>query len=238
MIPFGSCVEDAKTYGLETWFGYWTSILQVVRIFIQFLGRKAMMLQQLCNRLHVPCKLYNYPNWDCPEQLDYFDMYGAARNALLDVASPQRPAVVLAASMGCHFSLRLALELPDLVAAIVSVGGTFNPGSRWEANDMSDWISVTSPYAADEGVYKLQRKFLSDLRANYIAEFADLLLPVDVVHGTSDESVPVETGEKLAKLLPNAKLYLIEGGDHRLSSDAELKIIESLLERHIHARDA
>ncbi|KAF4655708.1 hypothetical protein FOL47_009329, partial [Perkinsus chesapeaki] len=73
-------------------------------------------------------------------------------------------------------------------------------------------------------------KFLSDLRANYIAEFADLLLPVDVVHGTSDESVSVETGEKLANLLPNAFIQFVFMTSSEESSEvASLKQLEHLL---------
>ncbi|KAF4689061.1 hypothetical protein FOZ60_002094 [Perkinsus olseni] len=196
-------------------------------------GRKAMMLQDLCKRHGLPCKLYNYPHWDCPAKLDYSSVYNAARDSLLDVATAKSPAVVLAASMGCHFSLRLALDYPDLIKAIVSVGGSYNPGACWRLEDSSEWVYVASQYAEDDGAYKVPKAFLRDMQANYISNFEDIRVPVEVVHGTNDESVPVETGERLARLLPGGSLHLIEGGDHRLSTEEDLRIIEHLLEKYL-----
>lgn len=192
-----------------------------------------MMLRGLLARHNLPCKLYNYPNWDCSEELRYSSMYAAARDALLDVASSERPAVVLAASMGCHFALRLALGYPNLIGAIVSVGGTFNPGENWLKEDSSDWVYVGSPYADNDESYKLPKMFLSDLQANYITNLKDIHLPVEVVHGTKDESIGVEIAKTLAELLPMGTLHLVEGGDHRLSTEGDLRLIESLLEKHL-----
>ncbi|HMJ10796.1 MAG TPA: alpha/beta fold hydrolase [Polyangiaceae bacterium] len=41
-----------------------------------------------------------------------------------------------------------------------------------------------------------------------------LSLPVLILHGTADEVIPVSMGRRVADLLPNAKLVLIEGGGH------------------------
>ncbi|KAF4669911.1 Mycophenolic acid acyl-glucuronide esterase, mitochondrial [Perkinsus olseni] len=196
-------------------------------------GRKAMMLQDLCKRHGLPCKLYNYPHWDCSAKLDYSSVYNAASDALLDVATAKSPAVVLAASMGCHFGLRLALDFPDLIKAIVSVGGSYNPGACWRGEDSSEWVYVASRYAEDDGAYKVPMAFLRDMQANYISNFEDIRVPVEVVHGTKDESVPVETGEKLAQLLPRGSLHLIEGGDHRLSTEEDLRFTGNLLKKYL-----
>ena len=48
-------------------------------------------------------------------------------------------------------------------------------------------------------------------------EYARLTLPVEILHGTADTIVPAKVHAiPLSKLLPNAKLTLVEGGGHML----------------------
>ena len=39
-----------------------------------------------------------------------------------------------------------------------------------------------------------------------------------VIHGTEDETIPVEDGHSIASALPTAKLVIIEGGDHSFTN--------------------
>ena len=48
------------------------------------------------------------------------------------------------------------------------------------------------------------------------AEWAELHLPILLIHGTRDSYIPVRFAEELQKKLPHAKLHLIEGGNHIL----------------------
>lgn len=43
--------------------------------------------------------------------------------------------------------------------------------------------------------------------------------PIFIMHGTADEVIPWQSGQKLARLAPAAKLLLLENGHHNNSSD-------------------
>ncbi|MGA9400128.1 alpha/beta fold hydrolase, partial [Haladaptatus sp.] len=42
----------------------------------------------------------------------------------------------------------------------------------------------------------------------------EISIPTLIAHGTADRVLPVENGDLLAELLPNAELELIDGGPH------------------------
>jgi pimeloyl-ACP methyl ester carboxylesterase len=56
-----------------------------------------------------------------------------------------------------------------------------------------------------------------------------LTLPVLVIHGTNDEVVPFEMGQRIAELLPNRDFVAVRGGHHNdlfdLNEDAVLSKI-------------
>ena len=58
-----------------------------------------------------------------------------------------------------------------------------------------------------------------------------LPLPVRLVHGTADGSVPHAESEDLHRRIPGSTLRLIEGGDHRLNGHLPLILdeLEALL---------
>lgn len=63
---------------------------------------------------------------------------------------------------------------------------------------------------------------------------AGLNVPTLIVHGTSDDVVPVEHARLIAAEAENAELAIIEGADHRLRNDPRARrILASWLERNI-----
>lgn len=54
-------------------------------------------------------------------------------------------------------------------------------------------------------------------------------VPVYIIHGEKDETVPLEHSIKFCKLLPNCKLEIIKGGDHRLRAPHHYKKVLSLM---------
>jgi pimeloyl-ACP methyl ester carboxylesterase len=99
-------------------------------------------------------------------------------------------------------SRRLAEMDPDLRARLAATGSV-EVADAWP------------PFSR----YRVTSDFLDDALA---LEPGDAPLPVPcpvrILHGTEDESVPVETARRLARLLPDAKLTEIPGGDHRLNT--------------------
>lgn len=62
-------------------------------------------------------------------------------------------------------------------------------------------------------------KLLMRDRFDSASKAANVKQPTLIIHGTSDEVVPFVLGERLSKLLPNAKLVRLEGGHHNDVAD-------------------
>ncbi len=56
----------------------------------------------------------------------------------------------------------------------------------------------------------------------------DLIVPLLVIHGSTDPLFPVEHGEALAKAVPGARLVRIEGGGHELHRNDWPQIVEAI----------
>ena len=100
-------------------------------------------------------------------------------------------------SLGSAPALRLAVERP--VAAVIL-----------EAPFTSALELARKQFPIYPAAILLRDKFRSDLRIGELAR------PLLVVHGTQDEVIPVEMGERLYQMAPAApkRLVRIEGGGH------------------------
>jgi pimeloyl-ACP methyl ester carboxylesterase len=135
--------------------------------------------------------------------------------AVLDALGIER-AVLAGASMGAHTALRLALEQPERVAAIAVI----TPGYD---------VMIAPEYAADPANYALYAEvavqyqapipvLMAQLQAigghDVSARLAGIQAPTLVVHGTADRLLESANGELLARLIPGARLELLEGAGH------------------------
>ena len=73
-----------------------------------------------------------------------------------------------------------------------------------------------------------------DVQNNDLLSSLPRNIPIRLLHGTADEDVPAEISNHLVKKIEasrfdNVKLDLIEGGDHRLSSQEHLEKVENVL---------
>jgi len=151
---------------------------------------------------------------------------GDAAAALGTVRRPGQPLLLVGSSMGAWIALLLAARGLADPAGMVLVAPAVDfvsrrlaelPGPLREALQAHGVVHVPDAYNPG-GTYPISRDFLDDALA---LEPGDALLPVPcpvrILHGTADEAVPVATARRLARLLPDATLTEIEGGDHRLN---------------------
>ncbi len=78
-------------------------------------------------------------------------------------------------------------------------------------------------------VYPITSRLITEGRAHTILKAPILLsCPVRLLHGLGDQDVPWQKSVKLAERLQSAdvSVTLIKGGDHRLSEDAHLALLE------------
>jgi len=136
------------------------------------------------------------------------------------------PVDLLAQSMGGVIALRVALAKPHLVRHLVlsvtsggldvaSLGGAdWRPAYREDNPAVPDW-------------------FVYD-REDLTARLGELQLPVLLLWGDADPISPVAVGKRLAELLSNAELVVINNGGHDLVAERAADVIP-YIEKHLAA---
>jgi pimeloyl-ACP methyl ester carboxylesterase len=131
---------------------------------------------------------------------------------------------LLAQSMGGLIAMLVTLRHPEKIRRLVfSVTSAGVPMARLGA---SDW---RVPYFRE---YPKAAPWLNDIAADLSAELPRITQPVLLLWGDRDPISPVSVGEYLLRLLPNARLYVVKGGEHDLV-EARAEEIAPIIERHL-----
>ncbi|HEY0525349.1 MAG TPA: alpha/beta hydrolase [Stellaceae bacterium] len=163
--------------------------------------------------------------------------------AVID-ALTEGPQVLVGSSIGGWVMLLAARERPERVKALVGIAAAPDatedlmwaqfPEPAQIALMRDGQIRVPSDY--DERGYLITRKLIEDGRRNLVLRAPlPVACPVRLLHGMEDKDVPWELSLRLAGHLasPDVTVTLVKGGDHRLSSEADLArlcaTVESLL---------
>lgn len=154
--------------------------------------------------------------WDLEAILDGL---AAGRLGNVDVASATRFGLLGHSRGGatCILKAGLRSQVRALVtwASISSVTRYESFADRWEAGE-----TVIIPNARTKQDMPLERNVLDDMRANrerldVLGSAASLRIPVTVVHGTADESVPFSDAWRIADAVGDlARLVGVDGGTH------------------------
>lgn len=132
-------------------------------------------------------------------------------------------------SMGGFLTLRAMVIHPDVKAGVIwagvvapypdmlsrwrrSTGPTSTPSASGSRSWRAEWV-------AQYGLPETNPDFWNGVSANYF--LPDLSGPIQLHHGTADESVPLEFSEKLQQQILDAgrtsELYIYPGDNHNLS---------------------
>ncbi len=145
--------------------------------------------------------------------------------------------------------LLAALARPERVAALLGIAAApdFTEDLMWQR--FSDEIKAeietkgvhyeASDY--DEAPYPLTKHLIEEGRRHLLLRSAiPLTCPVRLLHGMQDSDVPWETALRLADKLDSrdVEVVLVKDGDHRLSEPADLRRLESTLDRLLDQLDA
>lgn len=126
-------------------------------------------------------------------------------------ASVDGPVDILAQSMGGVVAMQTALRLPHLVKHLVltATSGGIDM-SRFQAADWRKSYTANLPSAPP---------WFVDDRTDLSGLLPTLDVPVLLILGDADPICPIAAGEYLIELLPDARLIIVEGGDHMLARD-------------------
>jgi pimeloyl-ACP methyl ester carboxylesterase len=157
-------------------------------------------------------------------------------------AHRQGPQIVVGSSMGGWIATLLALAHPEKVAAMVFVAPapdftellmwpSFSQAQRDEI--MRDGkIELPSDYADEPEI--ITRKHFEDGREHLVmSKRIAIRQPVRILQGMKDDAVPYTHALAFAALLESddVEITLTPGGDHRLSTPADLARLSAVLDR-------
>lgn len=116
------------------------------------------------------------------------------------------PADLVAQSMGGLIALKACLSEPRRVRRLVLTATS--GGLPLEGLGASDWRT------AYRAAYPNAAGWITEVQEDLSAQLGAIEAPTLLLWGDRDKISPQAVGERLGQALPNAKLYIIKGGDH------------------------
>ncbi|MQM03701.1 hypothetical protein Taro_036494 [Colocasia esculenta] len=131
---------------------------------------------------------------------------------------------IMGHSKGGNIVLLYASIYQDILT-VINISGRFALGRGIEERLREDFIErirrdgfIDVKDQTGKPLYRVTEKSLMDRLAidmHYSCLLIDNNCRVLTVHGSADETVPVEDATEFANFIPNHKLHIIEGADHR-----------------------
>lgn len=204
-------------------------------------GTKAAFLAESCARAGLPFLRFDFRGHGASGG----DFRGATIGGwladALDIIDTLTagPLVLVGSSMGGWISLLAARARPSRVAGLIGIAA---------APDFTHDISVNlnaeqAAVLARDGFFPfhppapplefiITQKLLEDgPRHHLLPGPVDIRCPVRLMHGMLDADVPWQTAHRIAAAIPHddVKVYLRERGDHSLSTESDLALLERLV---------
>lgn len=129
---------------------------------------------------------------------------------LVETAMGDGPADLLAQSMGGVVAIKVALRNPGKVRRLVLSVTSGGVDAAARAAAFHDWRAAypqTFPNAA---------AWIAEDRTDLTDQIPAIACPALLLFGDADPIAPPFVGDRLAGLLPNARLQVVRGGDHDL----------------------
>lgn len=142
----------------------------------------------------------------------------------LVVAEMDQPIALIAQSMGCVMAIQATLEKPEFVTHLVLA--VTSGGIDLESFGAQDWRPLI--HAANPSFPRWFSEYDEDLTP----QLHKIKSPTLLLWGDADPISPVSAGQRLAALLPNAKLHIVSGGDHNLVM-IHAKEVAPLIDAHL-----
>ncbi len=204
-------------------------------------GTKARYVHTLCEALHLPFVRFDYSGHG--ESSGLFEE-GTLSLWLEDTLSvidtlTEGPQILVGSSMGAWLMVLAASKRPERIKALVGIAAApdftddFKILSSTQQQDLKTKGFCEIP--AEEGSpYKITQQFIQDSQRHRILNgsiFVDC--PVHLLHGLADRSVAWQQSVRLAEQLRSkaVEVLLLKGGDHRLSTEPHLKVLERVIRR-------
>lgn len=155
--------------------------------------------------------------------------------------------IITGHSFGGAVAAKLAIIHPEIMSKLILVGTSAIRESNFKINftkksariiknflpkkvqqfilkflrlDNSDYAKIENPY--------LKETFKIVIKDNLAPELPLIKIPTLVIWGNKDTETPPKEGEKIAKLIPNAKFEIIKNAGHHVFLDKPLEFINEI----------
>lgn len=140
-----------------------------------------------------------------------------------------RPAVLVAQSMGGVVAVRAALRARAMVSHLVL--SATSGGIDVKALGASDWRPIYRSFWPSAPEWAFEHP------ADLSAELSSLEIPTLLLWATRDQLSPVGVGQRLAQVLPQARLQLFDSDDHMFAT-SNPDGVAAAIERHLTCAEA
>ena len=160
--------------------------------------------------------------------------------AVVDSLTTDRQ-ILIGSSMGGWIMLLAALARPQRIAGLVGIAGApdFTEEQLWprlspaQRREIAEKGSVVLPSEFDPTGYLYTNRLIEDGKHHLLLGAPiPLDVPVRLLHGLADPSVPWQMSLRLAERLAarDVAVTLVKGGDHRLSTPSDLARLAQTLD--------
>ena len=198
-------------------------------------GTKALFLEDYCRRRGRTYVRFDYFGHGASSGDFAQGTIGRWREDAIAVIDSltEGPQILVGSSMGGWIMLLAALARPKRIAALIGIAGApdfteellwprLTPAQREEIIERGT-VVLSSDY--DPAGYLYTRALIEDGRRHLLLRAPiSLDLPVRLLHGLADTSVPWQLSLRLAERLASrdVAVTLVKDGDHRLSTEPDL----------------
>ncbi len=130
---------------------------------------------------------------------------------VLDLRSPDQPAILLGHSYGGPVIARMAMDAPNRVASLIFAAASIDP-----ALEKTKWFQLPAAVPPllwllppDLSVCNLEILALKDELEKMMPLWKEINQPVTVIHGDKDDLVPVGNAEFAERMLKNAPVRMM-----------------------------
>ena len=206
-------------------------------------GTKALFLEDYCRRDARAYMRFDYFGHGASSG-DFADgTIGRWRDDAIAVIDSltSGPQILIGSSMGGWIMLLAALARPERVAALIGIAGApdFTEELLWprltpaQREEIMARGTLVLPSDYEPSGYLYTRALIEDGRRHLLLGGPIALdMPVRLLHGLADQSVPWQHSLRLAERLNSrdVAVTLVKDGDHRLSSEPDLARLAQTLD--------
>jgi pimeloyl-ACP methyl ester carboxylesterase len=206
-------------------------------------GTKALFLEDYCRRYARAYVRFDYFGHGASSGDFALGTIGRWREDAIAVIDSltQGPQILVGSSMGGWIMLLAGLARPERIAALVGIAGApdFTQELLWprltptQREEIMARGSLVLPSDYDPSGYLYTRALIEEGRRHLLLGGPIALdMPVRLLHGFADQSVPWQHSLRLADRLTgrDVAVTLVKGGDHRLSSEPDLARLAQTLD--------